>query len=140
MVIEDSTELLDICSLDELQLPDDESGLSASLIAIYYDRPKIIKYLHYRGVDFSIPCDPMNFGTPYFYIINFSRFEMLGLLDQLGYSLEIPCDNFGQLPLGRAEHIGNISMRDEIIRLIKRRKDALQLLATDSLRYLPWIR
>ena len=82
----------------------------------------------------------MEFGTPYFYVVNFSRFEILGLLDQLGYSLEIPCDIFGRKPLLRAETIGNTSMRDEIIRLIKRRHDALNLLTQDCLRYLWRIR
>ena len=49
MITENNTELLDLCSVEELETPDDDSGLSAPFIAIYYDRPDIILYLHKRG-------------------------------------------------------------------------------------------
>ena len=136
MITENKTDLLDLATVEELQLPDIDSGLSAVFMAIYYDRPDVVKYLHRRGVDLSKSCDPMGFATPFFYIVSFSRFELLGLLDQLGYSLEVPCDTFRRTPLTRAVKINDTSMRDEIIRLITRRHDALNLLTRDSLRFL----
>lgn len=59
MVIDNSTELLDLMTVEELQAPDDDLGLSTAFLAIYYNRPDCIAYLHKRGVDFSAFCDPM---------------------------------------------------------------------------------
>ena len=58
MITENKTDLLDLATVEELQLPDIDSGLSAVFMAIYYDRPDVVKYLHRRGVDLSKSCDP----------------------------------------------------------------------------------
>lgn len=134
MIIQNKTSLLDIATSEDLELPDEDSGLSAAYLAIYYDRPNIIRYLHHRGVDLSKFCDPMMFGTPYFYAIGFHRFEIVVVLEQLGYSLEMQCDCFGQKPLERATKLGSEAIRSEIIILIARRGRALNLIRKNVLR------
>ena len=140
MIIEDKMSLLDIATTEELELSDEDSGLSAAYLAIYYDRPNVIRYLHHRGVDLSKFCDPMMFGTPYFYAIGFHRFEIVVALEQLGYSLQVPCDSFGQTPLERATKLGSEAIRSEIVIMIVRRKKASNLIAKNVLRNLETMR
>ena len=45
------------------------TGISLPFLAVYFDRPDILKYLHSRGVDLSKPCDPMNYGNIMFYAV-----------------------------------------------------------------------
>ena len=60
-VIENRTDLLDILSTEEL-LRVDDLGLSLPYVAIYHDRPLMLEYLHKRGVDLGVPCDPADYG------------------------------------------------------------------------------
>ena len=63
------TDLMDILPVEKLTEPVDDLGLTLIFLAIYYDRPEIIEYLHKRGVDVTKPCDPMDYGNPMFYAI-----------------------------------------------------------------------
>ena len=98
-IAENRTDLLDILPKSALNAPTDDLGLTPAFLAVYYDRPEIINYLHSRGVDFSKPCDPMEFGTPMFYAINLGRSRLISQLDMLGAGIDKPCDRFGQLPM-----------------------------------------
>ena len=60
-VIENRTDLLDILATEDLMRTDD-LGLSLPYVAIYNDRPQMLEYLHKRGVDMSLPCDPADYG------------------------------------------------------------------------------
>jgi ankyrin repeat protein len=140
MVIENKTVLLDLLTVQELQSPDDDSGLSTLFLAIYYDRPDIIRYLHKRGVDLSGYCDPYFNGTALYYAVSFGRFGIVELLQKLGCSLEISCDSFGQTPLKTAEMLENFEMVFMINKLIKKNGIAEDLLTRNCQRYLCWIR
>ena len=61
-IMENRHDLLDIYSLDELKETDD-LGLTLPFLAVYYDRPDMLKYLHQRGFDLSTTCDAMKFGA-----------------------------------------------------------------------------
>ena len=70
-VIENRTDVLDLLTLQELSAPVDDLGLTLPFLAIYFDMPDILRYLHKRGVDLQKYCDPMEFGTPMFYAVSF---------------------------------------------------------------------
>lgn len=104
-IAENRTDLLDILPASVLSVPTDDLGLTPAFLAIYYDRPDMIAYLHKRGVDFSKPCDPMEFGTPLFYAISLGRSRLICQLDMLGASIDKTCDRFGQLPIVHAQRL-----------------------------------
>lgn len=54
----------------------DDLGLTLPFLAVYYDRPDMLKYLRKRGFDLSQPCDPMNFGNTMFYAISLGSFKL----------------------------------------------------------------
>jgi hypothetical protein len=54
--------------LKELERTDD-LGLSLPYLAVFYDRPDMLRYLRKRGFNLKKPCDPMGFGTPMFYAV-----------------------------------------------------------------------
>jgi ankyrin repeat protein len=140
MVIENKTILLDLLTVEKLQSFDDDSGLSALFLAVYYDRPDIIRYLYKRGVDLSSYCDPYSNGTALYYAVSFSRFGIVELLQKLGCSLEISCDSLGQTPLKTAEMLKNLEMVSIIDKLIRKNEIAEDLLLRNCQRYLCWIR
>ena len=65
-VIENKIDLLDVLTLDELKISDD-LGISLPFLCVHYERPEILTYLCKRGIDLSLPCDPMGFGNTMFY-------------------------------------------------------------------------
>ena len=117
-VVENRTDLLDLMTLDELNNEKDDLGLSIPYLAIYYDRPDILQYLHKRGVNLSLPCDPMNFGTPMFYAVSLKRLHIMEMLDSLGYSTNDKCDSLDLTPMDHA-----LRLDDEyIIDFIEKKK------------------
>ena len=81
-VIENRTDLLDLLSVEELQRSDD-LGLTLPYLAVFYDRPEILEYLHKRGLDLSIPCDPCDYGTCMYYAITLQKQSCIVMLDLL---------------------------------------------------------
>lgn len=103
-VIENRTDLLDIISTEDL-LRVDDLGLSLPYLCIYHDRPQVLEYLHKRGVDLGVPCDPHDYATPMYYAITLKRHQCIITLDLLGYSIHNPCTKFEELPLECAERL-----------------------------------
>lgn len=95
-VAENRHDLLDLMTLKELERVDD-CGLGLAYLAVYYDRPDMIRYLHKRGVDLSKPCDPMEFGTPMFYAVTMGKVHVVEALDSLGVSVTNVCDTYMKL-------------------------------------------
>ena len=113
-VVENRTDLMDLCTLDQLEEPDD-IGLKLSFLAVYYDQPDILKYLHKRGVDLTKPCDPLNFGNPMFYAVSLQRLRLVTLLDSLFCSVSLPCDIYNQKPIIHAERINDQELSKTIL-------------------------
>jgi hypothetical protein len=103
-VIENRTDLLDIIKTEDL-LRVDDLGLSLPYICIYHDRPKMLEYLHRRGVDLGATCDPCDYGTPMYYAITLLRHQCVIMLDLLGYSIHTPCTKYEELPVTCAERL-----------------------------------
>lgn len=95
-IMENRTDLLDILSKEDLERTDD-LGLSLPYLAIYYDRPDMVAYLHKRGLDLSKPCDSLGYGNPMFYAVDLARHGIVRLLYRLNYSLRGPCETFFNL-------------------------------------------
>lgn len=111
-VAENRTELLELLSTEELNRRDD-LGLSLAYLAVYYDRPKILQYLHDRGVDLSLPCDSADYGTPMYYAVTMQRHQCVITLDLLGpdgTSIHAPCTKFDELPRVHAERVDDAQM------------------------------
>ena len=115
-IIENRHDLLDLLTIDQLTEPDD-LGLNCAFLAIYYDRPEMVRYLHGRGIDFSIPCDPMNFGTPMFYAVCYGRHDLVKVLDSIGISVTTVCDSLEQKPIFHADRIDDKEMKYLVGRL-----------------------
>ena len=116
-VAENRTDLLDLLTLKDLEKVDD-CGLSLPYLAVHYDRPDMIRYLHKRGLDFSKPCDPMEYGTPMFYAVNMGKIHIVETLDSLGISVNHVCDTYMKLtPSYYASRIGDPSVAHSIQRL-----------------------
>ena len=105
-VIENRTDLLDIYSKEELLKPD-EFGLTIQFLAVYHDQPDILIYLKKRGVDLSVPCDPMNFANPMFYAIRLGKHRLIRVLDLLGCSVNLPCDDLKNTPTSLAQRLND---------------------------------
>lgn len=97
-IAENRTDLLDLYTLDQLRQHTDDLGLSLPFLAVHYDRPDSLRYLHNRGIDLSQPCDPMGYGTVYFYAIAFQRRTIIQTLNELLYSYSVPCETTFKLP------------------------------------------
>ena len=129
-VIENRTDLLDILSVQEL-LRQDDLGLGLPYLAVYHDRPKMLEYLHRRGVDLGMTCDPVDYGrtiqlcessltiviimfvsllvlisgTPMYYAVTLQKHHCVQMLDLLGYSVSTPCTKFDDLPKDCAKRL-----------------------------------
>lgn len=126
-IVENRTDLLDILSKEELERTDD-LGLTLPFLAIYYDQPDALKYLHKRGLDLSIPCDPMNYGTPMFYATYFGRPRLVEALYALGYSANSPCETaFSLKPLYYAERRDDRYTKETLQAIILKEEKALVL-------------
>eukprot|EP01038_Epipyxis_sp_PR26KG_P014522 gene14522-19495_t len=118
-IIENRTDLLDLLSLQELERTDD-LGMSLPYLCVYYDRPDMLYYLHKRGFDLSVPCDPLNYGNVLFYAVNMGKSTLIHLLDQLGCDIDAPCETmFSQKPIEYAKRIDDKVMVELISELIK---------------------
>jgi hypothetical protein len=78
-VVDNKTNLLDLLTYEQL-CGFDDLGLNTAFLAVYYDRPDILRYLIRRGVDLRACCDPMNYGTPVFYAESYNKPLTLKLL------------------------------------------------------------
>ena len=92
-ISENRHDLLDLLTLKDLERVDD-CGLSLPYLAVHYDRPDMVRYLHKRGLDLSKPCDPMEFGTPMFYAVSTGKMHIVETLDSLGISVKAVCDTY----------------------------------------------
>ena len=68
-VTENRTDLLDTLGNEDLLITDD-LGIGLIYLCINYDRLDMLKYLHGRGIDLALPCDPMGYGNAMFYAGN----------------------------------------------------------------------
>ena len=93
-IAENKTNLLECLSKEELEAYDEDFELNACYLAVYYDHPSMIYYLHKRGLDFSKTCDPMDFGTPMFYAVLYGRIHIINALHKIGISVNRVCDNY----------------------------------------------
>lgn len=126
-ISENRTDLLDLLTLKDLERVDD-CGLSLPYLAVHYDRPDMIRYLHKRGVDLSKTCDPMDFGTPMFYAVNMGRIHIVETLDSLGVSVNNVCDSYLKLtPSYYASRIGDPSVGVRIENLMTKELNACLL-------------
>ncbi|GMH62853.1 hypothetical protein TL16_g03568, partial [Triparma laevis f. inornata] len=97
----------------DLSAPDDVGNTPAHL-AVLFDRPEVLKWLHSKGVDLSKKCDSSNFGTPTFYAMHYGKTGMLTDLWAMGYDLSADCDKFELPPLYYAEKKGDTLTADHI--------------------------
>ena len=126
-IAENRTDLLDLLEKKDLEQVDD-CGLSLQFLAVYYDRPDMIRYLHKRGIDLSRPCDPMEFGTPMFYAVSMGKIHIVETLDSLGISVGSACDGYLKLsPSYYASRIGDPSIGHKIRTLMDREVTACRL-------------
>ena len=125
-IIDNRTDLLDLLTIQQLQEHDD-LGLNAIFLAVYYDRPDILRYLKSRGCNLSAYCDPMNFGTPMFYAVTLGRRNLIGELDILECYAKNPCDSLNQTPIMHADILGDKNLKDYIIKVSKRKQLAIIL-------------
>jgi hypothetical protein len=133
-IAENRTDLLDLYSLKELESTDD-LGLSLPFLAVYYDQPDALRYLHKRGLDLSKPCDPMGFGTPYFYAVSLGKSRLLNILNSLLYSYTLPCETlFNLTPLYYASRKDDMFLLDTLKSLMERERKAFHLLYKNFLR------
>ena len=107
---ENRTDLLDLLTTEELKRVDD-LGLTLQYLAIFYDRPQMLEYLHKRGVDLGVSCDPVDYGTPMFYAITLQRHACVIMLDILGYSINNPCTKLEELPVAHVQRTGDDNMK-----------------------------
>lgn len=114
-VAENRTDLMDILSTETLSEPVDDLGLTLPFLAVYYDRPDMLEYLHKRGVDLKKFCDPMEFGNPLYYAIHMRKIRMVILLDLLGCSVKEPCDALEVMPMTHAERLDDQYVKDAIV-------------------------
>jgi hypothetical protein len=133
-VIENRTDLLDLMSNLELERIDD-LGLSLPFLAIYYDQPDILHYLHRRGIDLSKPCDCMGYGTPMFYAVALSRHRLVSILYALGYSIGDPCETYScQTPIDYAMRRDDPSLITLVKSMNARDAGALEFFGKNVLR------
>lgn len=133
-VMENRTDLLDLMSVDALMNGDD-LGLSASFLAVYYDQPEIIRYLHRRGVNLSQPCDNVGFGNAMFYAVMFSKKRLIAELHHLGYLVQSPCENtFYRPPLHYAKRRDDPDIVALLTSILTREDRAKSLLRKNVLR------
>lgn len=118
----------------------DDIDISPIYSAVYYDRPNILQYFHNRGIDLSVPCDPANYGNAMFYAISMNRYEVVDMLDRLGYYVTLPCDSFNQLPIYHAKRVDDELMVRLIHHCMKRRVYAAELFRKNYLKvkYRKW--
>lgn len=126
-VVENRTDLLDLMTLDELNNEKDDLGLTLPYLAVYYDRPDVVQYLHNRGMNFSLPCDPMNFGTPMFYAVNLKRLNVMEMLGSFGYSTNNKCDTLELRPLDHAIRLDDQHVIDFIVQKNKQENTEKEL-------------
>ena len=133
-IVENRHDLLDLMTLKELERVDD-CGLSLPYLAVHYDRPDMIRYLHKRGIDLSKTCDPMDFGTPMFYAVNLGKIHIVEALDSLGVSVTNICDNYlKQTPTYYANNIGDASIAEHIELLMQKEQRAGDLFMKNFLK------
>ena len=133
-IVENRTDLLEIYSKEELERTDD-LGLSLPFLAIYYDQPDALKYLHKRGLDLSKPCDPMGYGTPMFYATYFGRPRLVQALYSLGYSANDPCETaFSLKPMYYATRKDDPYTKETLQTIISKEEKALTLFYKNLLR------
>ena len=97
----------------DLSAPDDVGNTPAHL-AVLFDRPEVLKWLHSKGVDLSKRCDSSGFGTPAFYCTHYGKTGMLTDLWAMGYDLSADCDKFELPPLYYAEKKGDTLTAEHI--------------------------
>ena len=97
----------------DLHAPDDVGNFPAHL-AVLFDRPEVLKWLHSKGCDLSKKCDDKNFGTPAFYAMHYGKTGMLTDLWAMGYDLDAPCDKYELPPLYYAEKKGDALTAEHI--------------------------
>lgn len=112
-IMENRKDLLDNLTIEELERKDD-LDLNLSYLAIFYDRPDMLEYLHKRGVNLGKPCDPLDYGTPMFYAVSLQRHRCIVMLDILGYSINEPCTKFGELPEVHAARLDDALLHSTI--------------------------
>ncbi len=103
----------------DLSQPDGVGNTPAHL-AVLFDRPEVLKFLHAKGVDLGRKCDATNFGTPAFYCMHYGKTQMLSDLWSMGYDLSEPCDKWGMPPLYYAEKKGDKLIVEHLKELISR--------------------
>lgn len=133
-VMENHTDLLDLMTTEQLNQYE-ELGLSIAYLAIHHDQPDILRYLHRRGVDLSLPCDHMGFGTPMFYAVALGRTRLIETLFSLGYSVNKACEtSFNRLPIYYANRREDIYTQEKLIDIAGREGRALNLLTKNILK------
>ena len=112
-IMENRHDLLDLYTKEQLETPDD-LGLTPIFLAIQYDQPDMLRYLHKRGLDLNAPCDPMNFGNPMFYAVRLRKHRLIRVLDMLGCPVRGPCDAFKHTAEDNATRINDSFAKHEI--------------------------
>jgi hypothetical protein len=134
-IIENRTDLLDLKTKEELDVMD-EFGLTLPFLAVYYDRPDMIRYLAKRGLDMTKTCDTMGFGNPMFYAVNLGKLEVIDALHSIGCSVTRDCDTFLNFkPEYYASRIDNQEIKDKINYIKSSEVRAANLFKRNYLRY-----
>ena len=133
-IAENKTDLMDILSLENLNEPVDDLGLTLPFLAVFYDRPEMLEYLWKRGVDMKAFCDPMEFGNPLFYAIHLRKVRLVLVLDIIGCSVREPCDSLGTLPVTYAERLDDPFLKEAIAYALGKEERARTLYLKNFLR------
>jgi hypothetical protein len=134
-IIENRTDLLDLKTKEELDVVD-EFGLTLPFLAVYNDRPDMIRYLAARGLDMTKTCDTMGFGNPMFYAVNLGKLEVIKALHSVGCSVTRDCDTFLNFkPEYYASRIDNQEIKDNINHIKSSEVRAANLFKRNYLRY-----
>jgi hypothetical protein len=132
-IVENETYFLDSYTTKQLEDKDD-LGLNLVFVAIYHDRPDMLRYLYSRGVNIMAPCDPIEFGSPMFYAVIFQKYRIVDTLEMLGCPVKAPCDILNQTPHDHARRLDDPIMLELLDKIKDRTLRANNILEKNVLR------
>lgn len=132
-IVENETYFLDSYTTKQLEGKDD-LGLNLVFVAIYHDRPEMLRYLYARGVNLMAQCDPVEFGSPMYYAVALQKYRVVDTLEMLGCPVNGPCDMLNQTPHDHARRLDDPVMLELLDRIKYRTSRANNMLEKNVLR------
>lgn len=132
-VLCNETDMLNLLTADELSEFSD-IGLNLFFLAVYHNKPQLIRYLWNRGIDIHASVDPLLFGNAYFYAVTFGHIDVVATLHSLGCDIDRPCNSLQEKPLDRAKALDNLEMEITILKLLSHKRQASILFEKNVMR------